>query len=87
MGKRFIFGVMFSLAVMSQVANGEPSQPIERVAFPATAVSMAHPVRAVLRYDLSSAGSCRAFSNQPVELCLLLALHVIHMSEKQPKSL
>jgi hypothetical protein len=59
-----------------------------RAAEPAIAVpGSVHPVRAVLRYDLSSAGACRIWSDQSPELCVLLALNVIHMSEHPPKKL
>jgi hypothetical protein len=46
-----------------------------------------HPAHAVLRYDLSTAGSCRAWSDRPPELCVLFALHLIHLSEHPPKTL
>jgi hypothetical protein len=88
MGKRFLFGMAFCLMMSAQVANGEPNvRPVERVAVPSAVMVGAHPVHAVLRYDLSSAGGCRTFSDKPPELCLLLALHVIHMSEKLQKAL
>jgi hypothetical protein len=58
-----------------------------KVAVPAIAAGAVHSGHAVLRYDLSTAGACRAFADQPVELCVLLALHVIDMSEHPPKQL
>lgn len=42
------------------------------------------PVHAVLRYDSSAAAACRSFSDTSSEICLLLALHVIRMSEQKP---
>jgi len=43
-----------------------------------------HPprARAALRYDASTTEACRSFSDTSAEVCLLLALHVIRMSEK-----
>jgi hypothetical protein len=45
-----------------------------------------HHVR-TLRYALHTTGPPRSWSDQPAELCVLLALHVIHMSEHPPKVL
>jgi hypothetical protein len=88
MGKRFLFGMAFCLAIHAQIANGEPNaRPVERVAIPSAVIAGAHPAHAVLRYDLSSAGGCSTFSDKPPELCLLFALHVIRMSEKPQKTL
>lgn len=59
-----------------------------RAAIPAIATpGSVHSVHAVLRYDLSTAGACRAWSDQPPELCILFALHVIDLSEHPPKAL
>jgi hypothetical protein len=88
MVKKIFIGLALCLMATPQVASGQqPSRPAERSAASAIAVSGVHPVRAVLRYDLSTAGACRSWSDQPAELCLLLALHVIHMSEHPPKVL
>jgi hypothetical protein len=85
--KKFFIGAVLCLMAAPQVAAGQQDvRPVQRVAVSALAAS-GHPVRAVLRYDLSTAGACRSWSDQPAELCLLLALHVIHMSEHPPKVL
>ena len=40
------------------------------------------PLHAALRYDASTAQACRSLSDASSEACLLLALHVIRLSEK-----
>ncbi|HTT81951.1 MAG TPA: hypothetical protein VMF67_00570 [Rhizomicrobium sp.] len=93
--KRMIstLALTLTLTLISPVAAGQLATgrsfggPEARAAVPAIAATGTRPIHAVLRYDLSTAGSCRAFSDQPVELCVLLALHVIHMSEKPQKAL
>jgi len=88
MVKKFFLGAIFCLMATSQVAAGQSDgRPAQRTAISGLAASGGHPVRAVLRYDLSTAGACRTWSDQPAELCVLLALHVIHMSEHPPKVL
>jgi hypothetical protein len=85
--KKFFLGAIFCLMAVSQAAASQPDgRPAQRTAISALS-SSGHPVRAVLRYDLSTAGACRTWSDQPAELCVLLALHVIHMSEHPPKVL
>ena len=71
-------------AIKDQSVTGREA----RGAFPAIATpGSVRPVHAVLRYDLSTAGACRAWSDQPPELCILFALHVIDLSEHPPKAL
>ncbi|MGH6888944.1 MAG: hypothetical protein ACREHF_07080 [Rhizomicrobium sp.] len=54
-------------------------RPVPVVAAVAPAV---RPLHAVLRYDATTAATCRNFSEASSEFCLLLALHIIQMSEK-----
>lgn len=89
MAKNFLVGLVFSLAMSASAAAGQPApQQAERTAMPASAAVVSHPVHAVLRYDLSTAATCSKFPNERAELCVLLALHVIRMSETPlPKAL
>lgn len=90
--KTMIAGFAVAMSLVSPVAAdqapaGQTLTAREvRAAVPATVPGSFHPIRA-LRYDLSTAGACRAWSDQPAELCVLFALHVIHMSEHPPKVL
>ncbi|HEX4157287.1 MAG TPA: hypothetical protein VHY79_02335 [Rhizomicrobium sp.] len=92
--KTAIPGLALALMLVSPVAadqtaaGGSFTGREAQAAVPAIAVpGNVHSVRAVLRYDLSTAGACRIWSDQPPELCVLLALNVIHMSEHPPKKL
>jgi hypothetical protein len=90
--KTAILGVLSAFALTSPATADQPSAgqlvPAHETRVPvASASAIARPVHAVLRYDLSSAGACRTFSEQPPELCVLFALHVIQMSEHPPKTL
>jgi hypothetical protein len=89
--KTVISSLALALILVSPVAadqaTGGQSVTVQGERASALAASSVHPVRAVLRYDLSTAGACRAWSDQPAELCVLFALHVIHMSEHPPKVL
>lgn len=58
--------------------TGEELMPIVATAAPA------RPTHAVLRYNSTMAASCRSFSDASSEVCLLLALHVIRLSESAP---
>jgi hypothetical protein len=87
-------GLALALLLASPVAADQAptgqslADPEVQAAEPAIAVpGSVHPVHAVLRYDLSTAGACRMWSDQPPELCVLLTLNVIHMSEHPPKKL
>jgi hypothetical protein len=88
MVRKFSLGLALCLMAMPQIASGQ--QPMRqgepRVASAVSAPGV-HSVHAVLRYDLSTAGACRSWTDQPPELCVLLALNVIHMSEHPPKVL
>jgi hypothetical protein len=91
--KRAISGFALALMLVSpgaadQISGGQSFAGQEqRTEAPAGVAMRAHAVHAVLRYDLSTAGACRAFSDQSPELCLLLALHVIRMSERKQQAL
>jgi hypothetical protein len=92
--KTAIPGLVLALMLISPVAadqtpTGQSFADKEvRAADPAIAApGGVHPVHAVLRYDLSTAGACRIWSEQPPELCVLLTLNVIHMSEHPPRKL
>ena len=91
--KTVISSLALALMLVSPVAADQASEgqsfmgQAERPTSSVIAASGVHPVRAVLRYDLSTAGDCRVWSDQSPELCVLLALHVIHMSEHPPKVL
>jgi hypothetical protein len=82
MAKIFLLGLVFCLAMIAQAAAAQavPSSTV-RVAIPAPAAAATHPVRAVLRYDLSTAATCNNLPSERAELCVLLALHVIHLSQ------
>jgi hypothetical protein len=80
MAKISLLGLVFCLVMIAQAAAGQPSRT-ERLATPASAATATHPVRAVLRYDLSTAATCNSFPSERAELCVLLALHVIHLSQ------
>jgi hypothetical protein len=83
MTKPFLLGLVLSLAMTAQAAARQ--SPVGQTASAAVAVAnatVAHPVHAVLRYDLSTTAACRSLSDHSAELCLLLALHVIRLSEK-----
>ena len=92
--KTVIFSSALALMLASPVAADQPPAGQSsagreaQVAVSTVATSAtAHPARAVLRYDLSTAGACRVWSEQPPELCVLFALHVIQLSEHPPKVL
>jgi hypothetical protein len=88
MVRKFSLGLALCLMATPQIASSQqPARQAERTVASATAASGAHSGHAVLRYDLSTAGACRSWTDQPPELCVLLALHVIHMSEHPPKVL
>lgn len=88
MVRKFFLGLTLCLMATPQIASGQQSaRPVERAAASVIAASAVHSVHAVLRYDLSTAGACRSWTDRSAELCVLLALHVIHMSEHPPKTL
>ena len=70
-------------ALMATSAGGAAKADPPRVQ-PVLLAQPARPVHAVLRYDSSAASACRSFSDTSAEICLLLALHVIRMSEQKP---
>lgn len=84
-----ILGVALAFALTFQAAAGQsvPARETRTQVAAMAAPDVAHPVHAVLRYDLSTAGACRTWTDQPPELCVLFALHVIQMSEHPPKTL
>lgn len=82
MAKILLLGLVFCLAMIAQAAAAQPSpRAAERVAIPASTAAATRPVRALLRYDLSTAATCNSLPNERAELCVLLALHVIHLSQ------
>lgn len=74
MFKSLSLGMAF--AALTATVCGAGTLPVQRVAI------SQRPVHAVLRYDSSTAASCKSFSDTSSEICLLLALHVIRMSQK-----
>lgn len=89
MKRTLAFAVALGLSATTgnSTANADASRtlppagrPVAVAAAPtAPAVRKLH---AVLRYDATTAAACRTLSDAPSELCLLLALHIIQMSEK-----
>jgi hypothetical protein len=76
-----LFGVMGTAPAQADAGRSLP--PAGRaVAVAAPATPAIRHLHAVLRYDMATASACRKFSDTSSELCLLLALHVIRMSEK-----
>jgi hypothetical protein len=71
-----------SLMMTGATAGPQAADSREAARVPTVAAARAHPVRAVLRYDASTTSACRSFSDTSSEMCLLLALHVIGMSQK-----
>ncbi|HEY3779385.1 MAG TPA: hypothetical protein VGL35_15135 [Rhizomicrobium sp.] len=86
MKRLFAVGAALSFLVATDMASaetaGKPPQPAPSVANVAPAAQAVRPVHAVLRYDATTAAACRSFSDASSEVCLLLALHVIRLSEK-----
>jgi hypothetical protein len=80
--KILISGLVLS-AVAASGASAATGRPMPAaVSTSAIPPALAHPVHAVLRYDTATTATCRSFSDDTSELCLLLALHVIRLSEK-----
>ncbi|HEY6578356.1 MAG TPA: hypothetical protein VIY09_03465 [Rhizomicrobium sp.] len=78
-------GLVLGLAALAWTIPAAP--PVVSAAAPVHAAIAApglnpRPLHAVLRYDASAADSCRSLSDASSEFCLLLALHVIRLSEK-----
>jgi len=84
MVKRVLLGLLVSIwaghAAAASAAGDAPVPP--RTAPVAMAGATPRPLHAVLRYDASTAQACRSLSDASSEACLLLALHVIRLSEK-----
>jgi hypothetical protein len=76
---------LLSLAIGSLVTTDAAAQPhaarAGEVRVPAVAVAPARPVHAALRYNATMTSACRSFSDTSSEVCLLLALHVIRLSQ------
>jgi hypothetical protein len=84
MMKKVILGFLAS-AWASQAAAApavvEAPAPSHSVSATMAGVA-AHKLHAVLRFDASTAQACRNLSDASSEACLLLALHVVRLSEK-----
>lgn len=76
--KSLIPGLALAVLVTTSSAAGTDAPRAQRI----SVAAFQRPVHAVLRYDSSSAAACRSFSDTSSEMCLLLALHVIRMSQK-----
>ncbi|HEX4078724.1 MAG TPA: hypothetical protein VHX61_07610 [Rhizomicrobium sp.] len=84
--KRVILGLLVSVWA-SQAAAAAAAAVVEapahsRGAPVAMVAARPRPLHAVLRYDASTTEACRNLSEASSEACLLLALHVIRLSEK-----
>ena len=85
MMKRVILGLLVSVwacqaaAAPAMIEPAPPSAHGTPIAVPGV---RPRPLHAVLRYDASATEACRSLSDTSSEACLLLALHVIRLSEK-----
>ncbi|MGH6878350.1 MAG: hypothetical protein ACREHV_13395 [Rhizomicrobium sp.] len=81
-------GLVLGLVALAWTLPGATAAPPASAPAPVrTAVAAAaslnpHPMHAMLRYDASTAASCRSLTDASSEVCLLLALRVIRLSEK-----
>jgi hypothetical protein len=81
-------GVILSLLVSASASQAAAAPaivaaPVPSRGAPVTMVrATPRPLHAVLRYDASTTEACRSLSDASSEACLLLALHIIRLSEK-----
>lgn len=76
--------ILIGVAFGALVTGAALASPAANATHPKT-VSVGPPLQpshAVLRYDASAYANCRSFSDASSEICLLLALHVIRMSQR-----
>ena len=75
------------LSVAAAEANSIPPKPPQAAtadeATPQKAPQPARPFSAVLRYGPGTTAACRSLSDNSSAICLLLALHVIQLSQKK----
>ena len=73
--------------IAADAASAPIAQPLQPAvsgdALPQKDPQAAHPVSAVLRYGPGTLSACRNLSDNSSAICLLLALHVMQLSQKQ----
>ena len=78
-----------SLTLTATAAASAPMEPkpLQGAAMgdvmPQRGAQAARPFSAVLRYGSGTTATCQSFSDNSSALCLLLALHVIELSQKR----
>ena len=82
MVKKILPGLALS-ALLTAGAVAAPNTEATHVRATAGALNP-RTIHAGLRYDASTAAGCRSLSDASTEVCLLLALHVIRMSQRTP---
>ena len=79
-----VFGIVAIFGSASAWGDSKAPQASDHAMALATTAPPARPIHAVLRYNATTAAACRSFSDASSEVCLLLALHVIRLSESAP---
>jgi hypothetical protein len=75
-------GLLTAAAAAPALAGSPPQKQAVSASTVVSVAPAARPIHAVLRYDATTAAACRGFSDDSSEVCLLLALHIIRLSEK-----
>ena len=77
--------IAVSLIFAATAAASAPiaENPIPAEAMPQKNAQAARPFTAVLRYGPGTTSACQSFSDNSSAICLLLALHVMQLSQKR----
>ncbi len=75
-----VMSFVLAIGAANAAVSGPPEQPIPvRVG---QGARQDRPAHAALRYNVASTFGCHSISESSSAACLLLAIHVIHMTEK-----